>query len=74
MADRYGHILSFALSHPWAIEADMVPVIAGILARHIAGVDARAEIEASLVNRKNLPQPRAGSVAIIRSTASSRPG
>ena len=65
MSDRYGHILSFALSHPWAIEADMVPVIAGILARHIAGVDSRSEIEAALVDRKNLPQPRAGSVAII---------
>jgi len=68
MADRahtYDHVLSFALSHPWAIESDMLPVIAGILARHIAGVDSTAEIAAALVNRKNLPQPRAGSIAII---------
>lgn len=63
--NRYDHIVSFCLSHPWAIEQSMLPVIAGILARHIAGEDSRAEIDAALVNRKNLPQPRAGSVAII---------
>jgi signal peptide peptidase SppA len=65
MADRYGHVLSFALEHPWAVTRPMLSVIAGILARHIAGVDSHAEIEASLVNRKNLPQPRAGSIAIL---------
>jgi signal peptide peptidase SppA len=64
-AERYAHVLSFALSHPWAVLPEMMPVIAGILARHIAGVDSSAEIAAALVNRKNLPQPRAGSVAII---------
>lgn len=63
--ERYAHVLSFALSHPWAIEASWLPVVAGILARHIAGQDSSAEIAAALVNRKNLPQPRAGSVAII---------
>jgi signal peptide peptidase SppA len=63
---KYAHVLSFALSHPWAIESEMMPIIASILARHIAGEDVdRAEIEAALVNRKNLPQPRAGSIAII---------
>lgn len=61
----YEHVLSFALEHPWNIEPQMLPVIAGILARHVAGVDSSAEIAAALVNRKNLPQPRAGSVAII---------
>lgn len=67
MSNRgYEHVLSFALSHPWNLEPQMLQVVAGILARRIAGVDVeRAEIEAALVNRKNLPQPRAGSVAII---------
>jgi signal peptide peptidase SppA len=63
--ERYAHVLSFALSHPWAVLPEMMPVIAGILARHIAGVDSSAEIAAALVNRKNLPQPKVGSVAII---------
>jgi signal peptide peptidase SppA len=62
---RYAHVLSFALSHPWEVLQEMMPVLAGTLARHIAGVDSSEEIAAALVNRKNLPQPRAGSVAII---------
>jgi signal peptide peptidase SppA len=62
----YEHVLGFALSHPWNIEKSMLPVIAGILARRIAGHDADpAAIQAALVDRKNLPQPRAGSIAII---------
>lgn len=62
----YDHVLSFALTHPWNIEPSMLCVLAGILARRVAGQDVpRSEIEAALVNRKNLPQPRAGSVAII---------
>lgn len=65
MARTYAHVLSFALDHPWAIEPGMIPIIAGIIARHIAGVDSQPEIDAALVNRKNLPQPRAGSIAII---------
>lgn len=60
------HVLSFALEHPWAITRPMLATIANILAHHIAGVDLdRSALEASLVNRKNLPQPRAGSIAII---------
>jgi signal peptide peptidase SppA len=63
---RVEHVLSFALSHPWAVMPEMLGVIADILARRIAGVEtSRADIEAALVNRKNLPQPRAGSVAIL---------
>lgn len=63
---QYDHVMSFALSHPWAVMPEMLSVIAGILARRIAGVDvAQADIEAALVNRKNLPQPQIGSVAII---------
>jgi signal peptide peptidase SppA len=66
MTERYAHVLSFALTHPWAILPDMLQVIAGVLARRIAGEEPdAAAIQAALVNRKNLPQPRAGSVAII---------
>jgi signal peptide peptidase SppA len=66
VAHSYEHVLSFALSHPWAVEGDMMPVIAAILARRMSGEDKDpADIQAALVNRKNLPQPTAGSVAII---------
>ena len=62
----YEHVVSFALTHPWNLEPQMLQVIAGILARRMAGVDVeQSDIEAALVNRRNLPQPRAGSVAII---------
>lgn len=66
MNRHYEHVLAFVLSHPWNCMPEMLSVIAGILARRIAGADVdHAEIEAALVNRKNLPQPRAGSIAII---------
>lgn len=66
MTRHYDHVLGFALEHPWAITRPMLSVIAGILARRVAGQDVdRAELEAALVNRKNLPQPQAGSIAII---------
>ncbi len=62
----YEHLLAFALAHPWNIERSMLQVIAGILANRIAGIEADdATIQAAVVNRKNLPQPRAGSVFII---------
>lgn len=62
----YEHLLAFALAHPWNIERSMLRVIAGILATRIAGIETdQSTIEAAVVNRKNLPQPRAGSVAII---------
>lgn len=62
----YEHVLSFALEHPWNVTKPMLGVIARILARRMVGVEAeQAEIEAALVNRKNLPQPQAGSIAII---------
>jgi signal peptide peptidase SppA len=62
----YEHVVSFAVDHPWAITEPMMRVIAGILTRRIKGepVDPHV-IEAALQNRKNLPQPMAGSVAII---------
>jgi signal peptide peptidase SppA len=63
---HYDHILAFAVSHPWNVLPEMLTVIAGILAHRIAGVDMdQATIDAALVNRKNLPQPRVGSVAVI---------
>ena len=66
MKGRYDHVLSFALEHPWNLARPMLRVVAGILARRMAGQDADdAAIAAALVDRKNLPQPRAGSVAII---------
>jgi len=62
----YEHVLSFALEHPWSLTTPMMGVVAGILARRLAGVDSEAEIEhLALVNRKSLPQPKVGSVGII---------
>lgn len=66
MAQTYAHLMSFCVTHPWAITRPMLSVIANVLARRVAGQDADpAEVAAALVNRKNLPQPRAGSIAII---------
>jgi signal peptide peptidase SppA len=62
---NYDHVLSFALDHPWAITRPMLAVVAGIIARRIAGRADPEAIEAAVVNRKALPQPRAGSAAII---------
>lgn len=65
MKGRYEHVLGFALQ-PWNCLPEMLSVIAGILAHRIAGIEMeQAAIEAALVNRKNLPQPRVGSVAVI---------
>lgn len=65
MTGRDEHVLSFALEHPWALTRPMGRVVAQIIARHIAGVDASAEI-AALVPRTNVPQPVKGSaVAVI---------
>jgi signal peptide peptidase SppA len=67
MSGRYDHLLSFAFDHPWAITRPMLQVIAGVLARRVAGLKASdEEIQAALTNRKNLPQPvEGGAVAII---------
>jgi len=62
----YEHVLAFAVEHPWNLTRPMLGVIASILARRISGHDVdRAEIEAAIVNRKELPQPRRGTVAVI---------
>ncbi len=64
-AARYAHVMSFVLGHPWALLEESRAIVAATLARHLAGLDSSTQIDAALVNRKNLPQPRAGSVAII---------
>lgn len=66
MTGRFDHVLSFALEHPWAVTKPMRAVIAGILAGRLAGREPDpAAIAAALVNRKNLPQPAGGAVAVI---------
>jgi signal peptide peptidase SppA len=62
---RYEHVLGFALEHPWALTKPMLAIVANVLARHLAGVDGDPGELAALVNRKNLPQPTRGGVAII---------
>jgi signal peptide peptidase SppA len=62
----YEHVLAFAVEHPWNLTRPMLTVIASILARRISGEDVdRAELAAAIVNRKELPQPRKGTVAVI---------
>jgi signal peptide peptidase SppA len=62
----YDHVLSFALEHPWNLTRPMLHVVAGILARRLAGEPVeRAELLAAIANRKDLPQPRKGAVAMI---------
>ncbi len=63
---RYAHILSFVLEHPWAITRPMLQTIAGILGRRAAGHAASdQDIAAALTNRKALPQPEGGGIAVI---------
>lgn len=62
----YAHIVSFCIDHPWAVTPPMLRTIAGILGRRAAGHEMpHAEIDAALVNRKALPQPAGGGIAII---------
>jgi signal peptide peptidase SppA len=64
--DRYAHLVSFALQHPWAITPEMSRVIAGILGHRIAGHRADDEtLQAAIASRKPLPQPTRGGVAVI---------
>ena len=67
MTGKYEHVLAFALDHPWAITPSYRRIIAGILARRIAGQDADlTAIKAAINARSNLPQPkRVGAVAVI---------
>lgn len=66
MPGQYSHLLAFCLDHPWSVTPESLQLIAGILARKLAGeTTSAAEIEAALVNRKAAPQPRVGSAAIV---------
>jgi signal peptide peptidase SppA len=66
MPKKYPHVLSFVVDHPWAITPSMLSVIIGILQARIEGdAPSDAAISAALQNRKNLPQPQAGSIGII---------
>lgn len=63
---RDAHVLGFVLDHPWAIDPTWLPLIASVLARHIAAHDVdEATLQAALVQRKQLPQPPGGGVAVI---------
>src|SRR5215467_8193846 len=68
------HAIAFALDNHWNLTPAMLRVVAGVLARHEAlelqwtpelDAEHREAIQAAVANRKNLPQPRVGSVAII---------
>jgi len=63
----YRHVLNFATEHPWALTEPMLATIVSILENRLAGnVASDTEIEAALVNRRNLPQPNGdGAVATI---------
>lgn len=63
---HHEHVLSFALEQPWAVTPPMLSIIAGIIARHVAGEKAtEQEIAAALVDRKNLPQPQSGGAVAV---------
>ncbi|HXG56684.1 MAG TPA: S49 family peptidase [Vicinamibacterales bacterium] len=66
MSAHYEHLLSFCLSHPWAVEPQMLATIARVLGQRIAGHRMRAEdLSAAIASRRALPQPAAGAVAVI---------
>ena len=67
MSDRFQHVTAFACEHPWAIQPQMLEVVAEVLARRIAGQRLSAEeLTARLQDKTKLPQPDVdGSVAVI---------
>jgi signal peptide peptidase SppA len=66
---RYDHLIAFALEHPWAITPAMGSLIAGILARRLAGDDPdEAAIAAARAARATQSVPvtsEGGLVAVI---------
>jgi signal peptide peptidase SppA len=65
---RYDHLIAFALEHPWAVTPAMRTLIAGILARRVAGEDADVEAIArarALQETRAVAVPDGGSVALI---------
>src|SRR5262245_7607516 len=68
MPRNYSHLVAFALEHPWAITPPMRAVVAEVLARRLAGVDAdEAAVTAALEARatREVPVPSGGNVAVI---------
>lgn len=63
----YEHLLGFALEHPWAVTPPTLPVIAGIIARRLAGEQVDPEtVAAALVARSN----RGGEAGTLRAEKS----
>jgi signal peptide peptidase SppA len=71
---QYARVIAEVEAHPWNITPTMLARVAAIIARAEACATAStpaleaehdAAIHAAVANRKNLPQPRVGSVAII---------
>jgi signal peptide peptidase SppA len=71
---QYARVIAEVEAHPWNITPTMLARVAAIIARAEACATAPtpaleaehdAAIHAAVANRKNLPQPRVGSVAII---------
>lgn len=59
-------VVSFAVEHPWNLTPGMLAIVAEVLARRLADETVnRADIEAALLQRKDLPQARTGNVAVI---------
>jgi signal peptide peptidase SppA len=60
------HLVAFAIEHPWALLPSMRSVVAGILARRIAGqASAPEDIAAAVVQRRNGPPATEQTVAVI---------
>lgn len=67
-ARRYDHLVAFALEHPWAVTPAMRAIIAGILARRIAGDDDDDEVAVFAQQARDtraIPHPSGGVVAVI---------
>ncbi len=68
MSEPYAHVTNFVLEHPWAVSRPMMSLIAGVLARRIAGLgpDPAALEAAANKRRETLPQARrGGTVAVV---------
>jgi signal peptide peptidase SppA len=67
MHDPLSHVLAFVVDHPWALSDEWRPVLAGILARKLAGeAPDPATVQAAMKVRSTRPDKRAeGGVAVI---------
>jgi signal peptide peptidase SppA len=65
---RYEHLIGFALEHPWAVTPAMRSIVAGILARRIAGADDDEDAIATAIQARDMrtyPVNSGGVVAVI---------